>query len=305
MQPSETISLKAKRASRWPWIVLLFVLIFVIAWYGIVYSHWTARPVRLLTRIVPFPAVVLNGESITYYAVLQKMDGLLWLANQQNEGTRLPDDDQLFVQAIDSLLRQTAIAQIAAEEGVTVDRDELRDALESLRGEDVDQAFAARLAKEVNRSVEEFADEILYPLLLAQKLEAFVLSSASYQSRVRTLAEQAQVRIDGGQLFGTILEAAQASSFNIEGGDYGYVASKNLPDGWDVLLTMSENTTSPVIETHDDFVVLAVEDIIGQGQSAQYHTKAILFHKRSLNEVVEEYLDESYVKEVVRGVAGL
>lgn len=290
---------------RWPWAVLGVAIVFVMAWYGIVYGHWTAGPVRFITRVIPFPAVVLNGEPITYHAVLKKMDLLFWLADEQNEGTRLPDDEELLSQALDSLLRQEAIEQIAAKEDVEVSRDELRAALASLQGEEDDEAFAARIAAAVNRTIGEFEDEILRPLILAQNLETFILSSASYQSQIRALAEQAQVRIDGGHLFGTILDAALSSSFSIEGGDYGYIARENMPEGWNHLLSMSENSTSPVIETSEDFVVLVVEDVIGDGESAQYHTKAILFHKRSLNEVVEEYLDESYVKEVIRGVADL
>ena len=301
MKVSEEKS-RPKRAPRWPWVVFGFVLLFIFAWYGVVYGHWTAGPVRLVTRIIPFPAVVLNGEPITYHAVLKKMDVLLWLAHEQNEGTRLPDDEELLSQALDSLLRQEAIAQLAAKEEVDVTRDELRAALEELQGEEDDATFEARITAAVNRTMDEFTDEILRPLLLAQNLERFILSSTSYQSQIRALAEQAQVRINDGQLFGTILDAALSSSFSIEGGDYGYIARENMPEGWETLFSLSENSTSPVIETAEDFVVLVVEDIIGEGESAQFHTKAILFHKMTLSEVVDEYLDEAYIKEIVRGV---
>src|SRR3989338_5834907 len=207
MKVSEEKS-RPKRAPRWPWVVFGFVLLFIFAWYGVVYWHWTAGPVRLVTRIIPFPAVVLNGEPITYHAVLKKMDVLLWLPPAQKKRGRVPDDEELLSQALDSLLRQEAIAQLAAKEEVDVTRDELLAALEELQGEEDDATFEARITAAVNRTMDEFTDEILRPLLLAQNLERFILSSTSYQSQIRALAEQAQVRINDGQLFGTILDAA-------------------------------------------------------------------------------------------------
>lgn len=293
---------ESKVSPRWPKVVLALVVVFILWWYGIVYLHWNSALVRAATGIIPFPAVVLNGEAITYHDVLIEMQERLWLSEKQNEGTRLPDDDELLSQSLTSLLREKAVEQISDKEDITVSRDELKEARAALQGDSSDQEFEAQLLEQLHVDRQTFSDKTLRPFLLARNLEKFILASADYQSSIKTLAEQAQIRINDGALFGTILQAAQQSSFEIEGGDYGYITRGEVPEGWDALLAMSENSTSPVIETTDTFVVLVVEDTIGSGDETQFHTKAIIFHKRSLDDIIAEYLQESELKKIIKGV---
>ncbi|MEK7665730.1 MAG: SurA N-terminal domain-containing protein [Patescibacteria group bacterium] len=295
-------AIKPKRTPRWPKVVLAVVVVFIVWWYGLVYLHWNSWIVRVATNIIPFPAVMLNGESITYHDLLIEMRQRLWLAQKQNEGMRLPDDDEMLSRALESLVREKALTQLAKQEDITVEREELKNALADLQGEQTDEAFDLTLIETLNVNRDTFVDEILRPLLLAQKLKTFVLASSDYQSSIRVLAEQAQIRIVGGTLFGVILQAAQQSPFEIDGGDYGYISVGNVPDGWSALLGMGENSTSPVIETIDAFIVLVVEEVIGSGDDAQFHTKAIIFHKRGLDDVLEQYLDDSEIKQIIKGV---
>ncbi len=293
---------KKTKTPWWPKAILGIVVVFIVWWYGLVYLHWSSRFVQVVTSVIPFPAVVLNGESITYHAVLEKMALLLWLAQKQNEGTRLPDNDELLSKALHALLQERAIAQLADEEDLAVTRDELQAARMNQQGSLSDKEFETQLQTSLGVDLNTFLNKILRPYLLAQKFEAHVLASSTDQSAVRTLAEQAQIRISAGQLFGTILEQAQHSAFKVDGGDQGYVSASTLPEGWSALLSMRENSTSPVIETTDTFVILAVEDVIGTGVDAQFHTKAIVFHKRGVDEVVKEYLDQSTLKEIIKRV---
>lgn len=287
---------------RWFYFLLAAVVGLIFVWYGIVYLHWTGWPVRLLTRWVSFPAILVNGEAIKYDELIERMDRLSFLSLKQSEGTRLPDKETLLETARAALIFEEAVEQIAGRDDVRVSKQELVEARRELQGEADDAAFEMKIEKELDVSSDIFMTDILAPFLLAKKLESVIAAASFYQSPVRAMAEQARERLLSGDSFDRLFQAAKNSSFTVEGGDYGYISAEKLPEGWEALLTVSEDEVGPLIETERDFVVILVLDIIGKGEESQRHTQAMLFKKITLYEVVEDFLVQSTVRDVIKSL---
>jgi hypothetical protein len=292
-----TIHPKEKsRAPRWPFVVLLAIACVVFVWYGMMYGHKSGWITRLVSAVIPVPAVVVNGDTISYHDLLVRTDTLLWLKGED------ADQEKTFAQAIDVLIEQTLIEQIAEEYDVEVTRDEKDAVLAMLAGELDEEAFEEKIRGELDMSLREFTRVVVEPLALAQKLETVVHEDEETQAEVKAEAEEARTRIVAGMNFSEAAALYSQDPSGAQGGDVGYLTKATLPAGWDVLLTLPEEGMSGVIETEGEFVILKVAWLVGVGEDTQIRTQAIILKKKTLSEIVASRRETSDISYVVKNV---
>ncbi len=287
------------RAPRWPFAILFAIACVVFVWYGMMYGHKSGWVTRFISVVLPVPAVVVNDDTITYRDLLVRTDTLLWLKGED------ADREETFAQAINVLIEQALIEQIARDYDVEVTRDDKDAALLMLAGELDEDAFAEKIRDELDMSLRQFARVVVEPLALAQKLEIAIHEDEATQAEVQAKAEEARDKVLAGMSFSEAAALYSQDPSGAEGGDVGYITKATLPAGWDMLLTLPEEGVSGVIETEGEFVILKVAWLVGVGEDTQIRTQAIILKKKTLSEIVASRRETSDISYVVKNVDGL
>ena len=284
------------RFSKWPPLLLLLVFLSVYGWNGLIVQHWDSVPVRWVTAVLPIPAATVNGAVVTYYHLLKRRDVLVWL---QDDDGQASDKEALLSVALDALIRQEVMEQLADDLEVKVSKDDLQAARTKLMGEMSDDDFKTKIKSELNMSGAGFTEVVLAPLALAQKLEATVWSSAEIQEDKRGKIDQAIGELAAGISFAVVAEKYSDDASASDGGDLGYLTAATLPEGWDALLTTIEGSITPVMETERAFVLAKVAWLIEDANDIQIRTQAIIVKKKTLDQVVDDKLAASAVDRLI------
>ncbi len=279
--------------SYWPLAGLALIFCLVWGWNGLMIRHWDSVPVRLLTAIIPLPAVHVNGATITYHDLLQRKDVLRYLDGENK------NEDQLLASATDVLIRQEAIAQIADKLHVEVTQEDSNAALSKLQGERSRSDFFTEVKDKLQMNERTFIREVVDPLALAQKLEKEVLASFEVQKVPRDTMVGVQARLAAGESFSRLAEAYSDDLSAENGGDIGYVTAETIPEGWEALLTTPDGGVTNIIETESSFVIAKVAWLVGSEANTEIRTQAIIVKKRTVNDVVEAFLATSTVREII------
>ena len=284
------------RFSKWPPLLLLLVFLSVYGWNGLIVQHWDSAPVRWVTAVLPIPAATVNVAVVTSYHLLKRRDVLVWL--QYDDG-QASDKEALLSVALDALIRQEVMEQLADDLEVKVSKDDLQAARTKLMGEMSDDDFKTKIKSELNMSGAGFTEVVLAPLALAQKLEATVWSSAEIQEDKRGKIDQAIGELAAGISFAVVAEKYSDDASASDGGDLGYLTAATLPEGWDALLTTIEGSITPVMETERAFVLAKVAWLIEDANDIQIRTQAIIVKKKTLDQVVDDKLAASAVDRLI------
>lgn len=285
--PTTIYTKQPRRMSKWPPVALLFVFLAVYGWNGIAVQHWDAWPVRLVTAVVPIPAATVNGATITYHELLQRRDVLLWLRGEEAEPIGL---EELLGVAMDGLVRERLIEQVAKELEVEVSGAEI---------EAVRQRIGGDVASLKMRQA-TFTHVVLAPLALAQKLEQAVWSSDELQRAPRSRMDQAVGELAAGVGFAEVASKYSDDGSASSGGDLGYLTAATLPAGWDALLQTAEGSITPIMETERAFVLAKVAWIVNDGDDAQIRTQVIIVKKKTLDQLIDERLSASQVRKIIK-----
>lgn len=286
-------SKKPQRMSKWPPIILAGIFFLIFCWSGLTNRHWDSFPVRAVTAILPIPAAFVNGSMITYHDLLKRKDVLVWLQGAD------ANHEQLLSAALQVLIEQKVTEQLAEKMDVSISNADLDAAKKKLQGSMSDADFSKNVKEHLNMSTGEFTNTVLRPLALAQKLDSVVASSNQVQKDALIKIGDAAARLKAGESFATVAEQDSDDSSAASGGDIGYLTPKTIPDGWQALLNVPEGEVTPVMETTQSFVIAKVAGLIGMGETVQIRTQVITVNKKTLHQLVMDYIATSTVDHVI------
>lgn len=285
---------KPRSIARWPFFVILAVGLFLYLFLGMVYRHSLSFPVRAVSAVIPVPAALVNGSFVTYHEVVVQAD-----LRTRFVGEETPPSDTLFLDALDAAIFEEIGRQLADELDVSVSKEELRAAETRAQGDLTDEEFASELKDQLGMSRREFSKTVLASYTLMEELAAAVLSSTDIQAPIRERAEAAKDQLDAGENFMSVWSGAYAAS-PIGGGEMGYYTADSIPEHWDALLTLPEGEHSDVIETPTDFIILRVVALVGSEADPQIQTQAMVFPKRTLEDEIAAFTDQSRIIYIVK-----
>ncbi|MBI4256933.1 peptidylprolyl isomerase [Candidatus Uhrbacteria bacterium] len=281
---------------------LLVVIVIVLVLLGLLTGQVYARPVtdpfvRVMASILPFPALSVDGKSVTIHAFLSEYDALN--SYFKDVGQEAPPPEQLETAISDTLVNKIAIGQLARQFEVALDEERVEQYYQDVISQDGEEVFAQNLEESFGWSTDEFKERIVESIVLALQMTDAVLIDTQTQKPRRELIEAASVRVLAGEDFSTIAKDVHAEFDGIEG-DLGYVKTSVIPETWaSQVTTLEEGQTTQIIDLPEGYAMFKLEEKIVAGEETQLHLLSITVPKISLEEVVDEYLTTVKVKRYV------
>ena len=258
-------------------IVAALVIFFSFCTIELYKFHSTSGFMYGVTRVIPFPIAkagphYISYESylfevrhyIHYYQTQQKIDFNSESGKQQLQSFR--------TQALQSVINDAYVKQLASQHHVSVSDRELNDELELVRSQNrlgsSDQVFADVLKEFWGWSIDDFKRE-LKQQMLAQKVVS-TLDTAT-QQRAQTALAQLQSGTDFATLAGQVSDDTTTKA---SGGDYGMLIDRTNrdipPQVIDQLFRLQSGQTSGIINTGVSLEIVKVEQISGDKVKAAH-----------------------------------
>jgi parvulin-like peptidyl-prolyl isomerase len=287
--------------SRRPFFVLFSLIGLFVILTILVYRLPITNPfARSLTFIIPYPAVVVDGSVITIKTFLLEREALeQYLKTSQT--SEIPSDEILQQTILDALINKTAIRKLAGKYGVKID-DELveqyyKDVVEAELSED---DFAKELSETFGWSKSDFKKRIIESIVLALQMSDFVSNDDALQAKEKERIEKALERLEAGEDFAIVAEETRGEDESFYENDLGYQNIVDLPEQWTSAKDLTVGGISEIVEFDQGFAIFTVTDRIDAAEDSKIHLMAIMVPKKTLEDLVSEYLSQAKVRYFVK-----
>jgi hypothetical protein len=130
--------------------------------------------VKKISKVIPFPAIIIDGESISYNYFLQETDMVsMFLTKQKNMGIimELPTRDEIREDIKNLLIRQEIIKKLAVQYKISVSEKEVKDEIDQIKQKSRSEETVEKMLKDLyGWSEEDFGNKVIRPSLLSFKL---------------------------------------------------------------------------------------------------------------------------------------
>ncbi|MBU0645862.1 peptidylprolyl isomerase [Patescibacteria group bacterium] len=264
-----------------------------LTWY--VYQRPINDPVmRSVVNVLPYPALVINGERVSIKEFLLEYDALSNFYQAQPEA---PSEDELKVTVADTLVNKTILEQLSAKYGVSADDEQINLMMsEVAAAPGGEEAFAQQLADNFGWTMDDFRERVAKSLVLANQMTEFVGNNVDLQQNRRTGIDQAQTRLAAGEDFAIVAGDLSEDPSAKAGGDIGFVPLSEMVDPWlSAVVDLEVGEVSEIIESQENYMIFQVTDRIIKEEDEEIQMSVIVVNKVTLDEVVEEFLNNSEI----------
>jgi hypothetical protein len=270
-------------------ILLVLVLTFV---FGIRKFQWDNPLVLAIARVTHYPAVIVNGDVITYTDWQKQIDTLNGFYTSQktvNPETEIPTDTQIKGHMISWLIDIKLLEQQATYYNVTVTQDDLAQQTELLKQEaGGEEAFASALLTPYGWTVEQFQKNFLYPLVLRDKVTSAITLDDRLSKDARLKAESVLEQVQGGQKsFEDLAKEFSEDGSASQGGDLGFFGrGKMVPEFEQAAFALKKGEVSDLVQSQFGFHIIKVDDVLTDdtGVVTQVHARHILVRSIDINQ---------------------
>lgn len=265
-----------------------------------VYSRSVDDPfVRMIARVFPFPALSVNGDTVSMKEFLAEYDALAQYFADQEGGA--PPADQLEIAIADTLTNKMVIRQLATARGLEIDEARVEQYYQDvLASQESEEAFVQDLTETFGWSVDEFKTRVVESIVLALQMSEAILADEALQQSRRDSIDAAAVRVQGGEDFATVGKEVNAQYDAGFEADLGYVKLSIIPEAWASSVEALEiGSVTEVLDLTEGYAIFKAEDRITAADDTQIHLLSITVPKVTLEEVVKEYLETAEVKRYV------
>jgi len=284
---------------------LLGILVVILVAAGIVTSlvYWqapTSPLVRTVIGVLPFPALVINGQIITIADYLGEYDALNNYFSKAEDVER-PVEEELQNNIIETIVNKTLLEQLAAKYEVSVSPEDIDKGLEDLAemsgGE---EALTQQVTDNFGWSLDQFKNKVINSLVLANKMTEFVYSSADLQADKHARAEEAMARLIAGDDFGVVAAEMSDDPSAKANGDLGYIKQSEMVEPWaSAVAELKKGERTDIIDTAGRYLIFQVTDRITKKEDEEFKLLVISVRKKTLDEIVQDYLRNSQVRRFI------
>lgn len=262
---------------RFSWLNVLFlgVLVCLLGTGFFVYNqiykqHINSEMTRLVVNILPLPAGSVNGDTFFYKEVFA-FDILAQIEEPERDS---------FGAAVDAIVRQMLVEQIADELDILIDSVEA--------GEDQWSQYGW--------TQEQYIDYVLQPMTLAAAVDEALLYSQDHQQDIVDELEHVIELYESGISFDDLAVQYSENSKAQFGGDEGEtcfeVGEQELTGEW----SKSVGVISEVMEVDDSYAVAVAYGIRDEGEICTWvGVQAIQIYKNSLADILPERKESAEV----------
>lgn len=298
-QAEKTTSFLRTRPGKIVMVVALLALLLGVGSQQMYSRPVTSDLVRTLSVVLPYPAIVVADDSVTFKEFLSEYDALTkYFEETDSEG--MPPEDILEVAIADTIVNKLAVQQLAEQYGVEVDQDQVEAYYQELVAtQESEEVFVENVAESYGWSREEFRERIIESIVLTLQMSDVVLQDEETQSQRRALMDEAAQRIAGGEEFEVVAVDVHAGFGGINA-QLGYVSSSIIPDTWFPAVDALEvGEVTEVLDLPEGYAMFMLTDRILAGEEEEFELLTITVPKVTLEEVLADYLERV---EVVRHV---
>lgn len=248
-------------------VIVLLILIFGVLIYKYKSDN---RVVQVFSKVVPYPAEIVNGSWVTYSTYLFEVNSIKNYYQSQTgesggEAIDFKSDEgkkrikQLQEQVLTQMQEEAIIKQIAKEQKVTVTKKEVK--------EQVDQITKSAGGEEkVNEVLKKFygwnkadLEQKIKFQLLKQKTAEKLQNDESINAQAKAKAEDVLKQVQAGGDFAELAKKNSQDSSAANGGDLGFFGKGQMvPEFEKAAFELQPGQTSGIVKTKYGYHIIKV-----------------------------------------------
>ena len=280
--------------------VVALVVLFAVCTSIVYTSEPTSSVVRSITRIIPYPALVVNWSPTTIHQVLVQYDGLIQYFDSGQAasfGIEIPSEEKAFEDLIENLIFKKTTLQLLDQRGLEIDQSEIDQLLaQAVEQAGTTEALEQMIDESFGWNLDQFRQYTLFPLISARTLEEDILYDEEIQAEKRARIDQAYERVVAGEDFLQVALEVNEGGSATDGGHIGQIDLATLPPEWsEQIVELSQGGFTEVVETRHAYGILLVNGIEEQEGETIYDLYLIGVEKASVGAVILQYIETSRV----------
>jgi len=281
-------------------IVIIGLALFFILFFGIgIYKlSWKSRITYCVSRIIPYPAILVDWEWVGFYTYADDLRALekYWNFQRENKNVLLgiPEKNEIQENLIDKLITEKIVNIYARKNGIIVEEPELYLEWEKLKASPNSEEEIIKFLNEAyGWSEMKFINRVLYPFLLQQKVKTIITKEAG--DRDEDLLEDIQeiyvLAKEDGSDFSELAKKYSEDDFSTKnGGDLGYFGRGTMdPYFEEAVFSMKIGDISEPIKTSYGYHIIKLEDLLYNDEAiaTQARVRHILIKGLNFEEWIE------------------
>lgn len=248
-------------------VVVLFIGIMGVGVYAF---NWEDSFTNRVTKVLPYPAAVVNGRVVFYHQYLEQLS-IVEKYQVEFKKVDFKSEDgktvltQIRKDTMDRLIEDSIVSSQAVKLKVTVSNKELTDSFNQLvKSNGGDTSFASVLKQYYGLTPAEFKDEIYKSRLLRQKVSEKFASDESMNADAKAKAEEVLAKVNAGEDFATLAKQYSQDTTASAGGDLGFFAKgKMVPEFETAAFALKAGEVSGLVKTVYGYHIIKVTEIKG------------------------------------------
>lgn len=286
-------------------VVILALVIFGLALY---LFKWQGPLVSIVTKIIPYPAVVVNFKPLSYYDWQNQVTTLQnFYAKEKisNPELLIPSLSQTQNHILDRMIENQLLVQLAKKYNISIPEAEIDQQIQDLIAEiGSREGLEAQLKDLYNWTIDDFGQEIIKPLLLKVKVgRALILDERINQSakaKAQAVLDQAREELYS---FEQLAQRYSEDITAVQGGDLGYFSKGQMtPEFEQAAFALKAGEVSDIVKTQFGYHIIKIEEILmdENDEIIQVRAKHILIRGKDLDTYLQELKGQATIWKLVK-----
>lgn len=270
-------------------IGLVLIFLFILTTIGIYLADWQGGLTQVITKIIPYPAVYVDGKIVTINEFLNDV-GALENYLQRN-GLKFTSEE-VRNQVMESLIEKEIIQQLAEENNIIISDEEIEGELQR-------STLQLTPREQLNQIVTElygwdfttYVDKVIKPLILTKRVEDYFDQASGNLAIKQEMEDYYNQFTEAPEDFDKIASEVNEDRTKAVAGDLGWLKLSDFNLNIQlVLLNLEENEISRVVDTNFGYYIIKLnERVINNVDNQLYFQVSHIFKKKSS---FQEFLDE-------------
>ena len=278
--------------------ILIFLITATIIFFlsGLYYFAWDNQITKLITKIIPLPAAVVNFQIATYTDWQKQVNTLSNFYQQEKEKNSdliIPSLKEAKNNVLERLIDYQILKQAAMKYQISVSQQEIDQQINKLIAE---LGSRETLEKQLNDlykwTINDFTNEIIKPLIVKNKLGIAITLDDKINQATREKAQEILDEVKAKpEEFSELAKKYSEDVTSDLGGDLGYFGlGQMVPEFEQAAFALGVGQISDLVKTKFGFHIIKVEEKITEPeqQTTLIRARHILIRGKDL----DSYLDE-------------